>query len=68
MSREAFDTAMAALPPEQRYGLGAQLAWPIWQAARAAALEEAADVADAHATCEGIGQCIAVEIRALKGE
>ena len=36
------------------------------EAARAAALEEAADVADAHATCEGIGQCIAAEIRALK--
>lgn len=47
MSREAFDTAMAALPPEQRYGLGAQLAWPIWQAARDAALEEAAEVCEA---------------------
>ena len=66
MSREAFEVAMAALPPEQRYGLGAQLAWPIWQAARAAALEEAAEIADSHATCEGIGQCIAAEIRALK--
>ena len=68
MSREAFEVAMAALPPEQRYGLGAQLAWPIWQAARAAALEEAAEIADSHATCEGIGQCIAAEIRALKEE
>lgn len=37
-----------------------------WKSARAAALEEAAEVADAHATCEGIGQRIAVEIRALK--
>ncbi len=36
------------------------------EAARAAALEEAAEVADSHATCEGIGQRIAVEIRALK--
>lgn len=49
MSREAFDTAMAALPPEQRYGLGAQLAWPIWQAARAAALEEAAKACESEA-------------------
>lgn len=38
----------------------------LWQSARAAALEEAVDVADAHATCEGIGQRIAAEIRALK--
>jgi len=38
------------------------------EAARAAALEEAAEVADSHATCEGIGQCIAAEIRALKEE
>lgn len=53
MSREAFEVAMAALPPEQRYGLGAQLAWPIWQAARAAALEEAAEV------CERIGPAMA---------
>lgn len=66
MSREAFEAAMAALPPEQRHGLGAQLAWPIWQAARAAALEEAAQIADAHATCEGIAQRIAADIRALK--
>lgn len=36
------------------------------EAARAAALEEAAEIADSHATCEGIGQCIAAEIRALK--
>jgi len=37
-------------------------------AARAAALDEAAEIADSHATCEGIGQCIAAEIRALKEE
>ena len=36
------------------------------EAARAAALEEAAEVADAHATCEGIAQRIAAEIRARK--
>lgn len=40
--------------------------WKGWQMARAAALEEAAEVADSHATCEGIGQRIAAEIRALK--
>ncbi len=43
-----------------------EIAWQGWQAARAAALEEAAEIADSHATCEGIGQCIAAEIRALK--
>ena len=31
-----------------------------------AALEEAAEIADSHATCEGIGQRIAAAIRALK--
>lgn len=36
------------------------------EAARAAALEEAAEIADAHATCEGIAQRIAADIRALK--
>lgn len=38
----------------------------LWQAARAAALEEAAEIADAHATCEGIAQRIAADIRALR--
>lgn len=37
-----------------------------WKSARAAALEKAAEIADAHATCEGIAQRIAADIRALR--
>lgn len=74
MSREAFERIhcggnkhIARRNEHGDYVLPAiQDAWAGWQAATAAALEEAAEVADAHATCEGIGQRIAVEIRALK--
>lgn len=66
MSREAFDVEAALEKCHkgtawQRDLIRAQLI-----DARAAALEEAAEIADSHATCEGIGQRIAAEIRALK--
>ncbi|MDY0072475.1 MAG: hypothetical protein RBR77_07475 [Thauera sp.] len=75
MSREAFEAWVMQKRGITRdvtidggmYWVGeVEIAWQAWQAARAAALEEAAEIADAHATCEGIGQRIAVEIRALK--
>lgn len=77
MSREAFeawcckrwggDRGSLTIREDGEYLSGpVQFALEAWQATRAAALEEAAEVADAHATCEGIGQRIAVEIRALK--
>lgn len=75
MSREAFEAWVMQKRGITRdvtidggmYWVGEmEIAWQAWQSARAAALEEAAEVADAHATCEGIGQRIAVEIRALK--
>lgn len=66
MSKEAFDVEAALEKCHkgtawQRDLIRAQLI-----DARAAALEEAAEIADSHATCEGIGQRIAAEIRALK--
>ena len=76
MSREAFEvwfSDQGQFPMACEKGRGgfyllqhANTSWIAWQAATAAALEEAADVADSHATCEGIGQRIAEEIRALK--
>lgn len=76
MSREAFEAWISEedehpracmKDPDGKYAFpSVRNAYFIWQAATAAALEEAAEMADAHATCEGIGQRIAVEIRALK--
>ncbi len=76
MSREALEALISENDEHPRACMkdsDGQYAFPsvrntyfIWRAARAAALEEAAEVADSHATCEGIGQRIAVEIRALK--
>lgn len=73
MSREAFEVWLArdSTLPAKRDGdsyadFTVSVMWHTWKAARAAALDEAAEIADSHATCEGIGQCIAAEIRALK--
>lgn len=75
MSREAFEAWVMQKRGITRdvtidggmYWVGeVEIAWQAWQAARAAALEEAAEIADAHATCEGIAQRIAADIRALK--
>ena len=76
MSREAFEvwfSDQGQFPMACEKGRGgfyllqhANTSWIAWQAATAAALEEAAEIADAHATCEGIAQRIAAEIRALK--
>ena len=66
MSREAFDMEAALEKCHKGTAWQRDLIREQIIAARAAALEEAAEVADAHATCEGIGQRIAIEIRALK--
>lgn len=69
MSREAFEAWWEEEGQFCRAGGGdyeKTFAFRAYEASRAAALEEAAEVADAHATCEGIAQRIAEEIRALK--
>lgn len=77
MSREAFESFMRREHGNMsldRTGTGEYLEWFVWrtwQAWRVAtnsALEKTAEIADAHATCEGIAQRIAEEIRALKGK
>lgn len=66
MSREAFEAWFADYLGHLTTKAEKHSMWVQWQAATAAALEEAAEIADSHATCEGIGQRIAEEIRALK--
>ena len=69
MSRKAFEAWWEKEGQFCRAGGGdyeKTFAFRAYEAARAAALEEAAEIADSHATCEGIGQCIAAEIRARK--
>ena len=66
MSREAFDVEAALERCHKGTAWQRELIRAQLIDARAAALDEAAEIADSHATCEGIGQCIAAEIRALK--
>lgn len=77
MSREAFEAWISEndehpracmKDPDGRYAFpSVRNTYFIWQAARAAALEEAAEVADRHSTCANdTPNVIAIAIRALK--
>lgn len=69
MSREAFEAALNALPAQKRWATPKLLAWEAWQAARAAALEEAAEACESEAELwqEGVeARLCAARIRALK--
>ena len=67
MSREAFEAALNALPAQKRWATPKLLAWEAWQAARAAALEEAARKVENYCGAwDDEGYALAMEIRALK--
>ena len=67
MSREAFEAWFADYLGPLTTKAEKHSMWVQWQAARAAALEEAAEVADRHSTCANdTPNVIACSIRALK--
>lgn len=67
MGREAFEAALNALPAQKRWATPKLLAWEAWQAARAAALEEAARKVENYCGAwDDEGYALAMEIRALK--